>query len=132
MNNLSIRYLNCIRIVDDNQNVNYLFYNENYLGANGIIDLIQKYRFSNLSKVKESKIKYIDSLGLFSIKKCIQNITESYHFNFIEFFKFGISRGRDWEYMNEIEYQIAKNVKKKFINPKNRKNVTTKQRLHTR
>lgn len=85
-----------------------------------MVDLITKYKYHDTSRVANNV--YQKKGRPFSIKAALRELEENFHFDFIKFYKFGISRGRDWQYMKWEDYQkLIPKKKKKFINPKKRK-----------
>ncbi len=122
MLSFSIAYKNKQRLKDDFGNEVMMFFNEDFLTE--IMELCSKFTHSKYGRINEKLEPKKDNGGIFNIKKHIAFLSENFKFNVIDFIEYGQRRGKDWQYMNYLEYFInlptIPKPKQKFINPKNR------------
>ena len=111
-------------IKDDFGNEVVMFFNEDFV--DDIMPLMSSYRYNKVSRVnKNDKRKAVIRHGIVQIKASMKMLDENYKFNVEDFIRYGQTRGKNWDYMNLLEFNEQKHIiptpKKKFMNPRKRR-----------
>jgi hypothetical protein len=111
--NLSLRYRNKIRLIDDNELKGIILFNDK---VSDVKKMFVQFKYSKKSLINEETTFIKRGFeGFKSTKK-------TYKVCIIEFVKYALTKGYDWKLYGQPEWEaIEPTKKKKFINPRKKK-----------